>query len=53
MRQVRYGVAMGLDGCIARPNGEADWIVMDPDIDFGLGGGIPLLPTPARARRLR
>jgi dihydrofolate reductase len=35
MRQVRYGVAMSLDGYIAGPNGEADWIVMDPDVDFG------------------
>ena len=35
MRQVRYSVAMSLDGYIAGPNGEADWIVMDPDIDFG------------------
>ena len=35
MRQVRYGVAMSLDGYIAGPNGEADWIVMDPDIAFG------------------
>ena len=26
---------MSLDGYIAGPNGEADWIVMDPDIDFG------------------
>jgi dihydrofolate reductase len=34
MRQVRYGVAMSLDGFIAGPNGEADWIVMDPDLDF-------------------
>jgi len=34
MRRVRYGVAMSLDGCIAGPNGEYDWIVMDPDIDF-------------------
>jgi len=34
-RKVRYGVAMSLDGLIAGPNGEADWIVMDPDIDFG------------------
>jgi len=35
MRQVRYGVAMSLDGYIAGPHGEADWIVIDPDIDFG------------------
>ena len=34
MRQVRYSVAMSLDGYIAGPNGEADWIVMDPDVDF-------------------
>lgn len=26
---------MSLDGFIAGPNGESDWIVMDPDIDFG------------------
>lgn len=25
---------MSLDGYIAGPNGEHDWIVMDPDIDF-------------------
>ena len=35
MRRVRYVVAMSLDGYIAGPNGEADWIIMDPDIDFG------------------
>jgi dihydrofolate reductase len=34
-RRVRFGVAMSLDGYIAGPNGEADWIVMDPEIDFG------------------
>jgi dihydrofolate reductase len=34
MRQVRYVVAMSLDGYIAGPNGEADWIIMDPDVDF-------------------
>ena len=35
MRRVRYVVAMSLDGYIAGPNGEADWIIMDPEIDFG------------------
>ena len=34
MRHVRFGGAMSLDGYIAGPNGEYDWIVMDPDIDF-------------------
>jgi dihydrofolate reductase len=34
MRRLRYGVAMSLDGFIAGPRGEADWIVMDPEIDF-------------------
>jgi dihydrofolate reductase len=34
MRKIRYSVAMSLDGYIAGPKGEADWIVMDPDIDF-------------------
>jgi len=34
MRQVRYKVAASLDGFIAGPNGEADWIVPEPEIDF-------------------
>src|SRR4051812_24195887 len=34
MRKVVYGGAMSLDGFIAGPNGEYDWIVTDPDIDF-------------------
>lgn len=34
MRRIRYQVAASLDGYIAGPNGEADWIIMDPDIDF-------------------
>ena len=35
MRRVRYSVAMSLDGYIADPKGGYDWIIMDPDIDFG------------------
>jgi dihydrofolate reductase len=34
MKRIRYGVAMTLDGFIAGPNGEADWIVMDPEVNF-------------------
>ena len=33
-RRVRYQVAVTLDGFIAGPNGEYDWIVMDPAVDF-------------------
>lgn len=34
MRRIRYVVAMSLDGYIAGPNGEADWISIDPEVDF-------------------
>jgi dihydrofolate reductase len=34
MRRVRYSVVMSLDGYIAGPNGEADWITPEPDFDF-------------------
>src|SRR5262245_59215177 len=34
VRRIRYAVATSLDGYIAGPKGEADWIIMDPDIDF-------------------
>jgi dihydrofolate reductase len=34
MRPLRYSVAASLDGFIAGPNGEFDWIVIDPEIDF-------------------
>jgi dihydrofolate reductase len=34
MKRVRYSVAMSLDGFIAGPKGEHDWIVMDPDFDW-------------------
>jgi len=35
MRRLRYHVAASLDGYIAGPDGEFDWIPRDPDIDFG------------------
>ena len=35
MRRLRYNVAMSLDGFIAGPKGEYDWIIPDPTIDFG------------------
>jgi dihydrofolate reductase len=43
VRQLRYSVAASLDGYIAGPGGEFDWIVIDPEIDFaamyaGFGG---------------
>lgn len=34
MRRIRYAVATSLDGYIAGSKGEADWITMDPEIDF-------------------
>jgi dihydrofolate reductase len=34
MRSVRYSVVMSLDGYIAGPGGEADWITRDPEFDF-------------------
>lgn len=34
MRRIRFVVATSLDGYIAGPKGEFDWIVRDPEIDF-------------------
>jgi dihydrofolate reductase len=34
VRKIQYGVAVSLDGFIAGPNGESDWIEFDPEIDF-------------------
>lgn len=34
MRRIRYAVASSLDGYIAGPKGEAEWIILDPEIDF-------------------
>ena len=34
MRRVRYNVAASLDGYIAGPDGEFDWIPNDPTVDF-------------------
>ena len=35
MRRIRYSVAMTLDGFIAGPQGEYDWIPNEPQIDWG------------------
>jgi dihydrofolate reductase len=34
MRQVFYRVATSLDGFIAGPQGDIDWIIADPTVDF-------------------
>jgi len=39
VRRIRYCCAVSLDGCIAGPGGEFDWIVMDPEMDFAALSG--------------
>jgi len=34
MRKIHYRVAMSLDGFILGPNGEVDWILPDPEVNF-------------------
>lgn len=34
MKKIRYRVAMSLDGYIAGPHSEADWIVSAPVVNF-------------------
>ncbi|HUR32862.1 MAG TPA: dihydrofolate reductase family protein [Vicinamibacterales bacterium] len=34
MKRLRYNLAISLDGYIARPGGQFDWIIDDPSIDF-------------------
>jgi len=34
VKKICYAVAASLDGYIAGPKGEADWIIIDPEIDF-------------------
>ena len=35
MSRIRYAVTMSLDGYIAGPEDEFDWIVHEPSVDFG------------------
>ena len=51
MRRVRYSVAMSLDGYIAGPAGEADWIVMDPEIGSRFGEFVAQFDTLLIGRR--
>ena len=51
MRRVRYSVAMSLDGYIAGPAGEADWIVMDPEIGSHFGEFVAQFDTLLVGRR--
>lgn len=35
MRRIHYRVAVSVDGYISGPGGSVDWILHDPDLDFG------------------
>jgi dihydrofolate reductase len=35
VKKIRYAAAASLDGYIAGSKGEADWIIIDPKMDFG------------------
>ena len=50
-RRVRYCVAMSLDGFIAGPSGEADWIIMDPDPEFDFDAMYSQFDTMVMGRR--
>ena len=51
IRRVRYCVAMSLDGFIAGPSGEADWIIMDPDPEFDFDAMYSQFDTMVMGRR--
>lgn len=58
MPTLRYCVAQSLDGDIAGPIGEYDWIVADPEMDFiamcaGFSGSRGSLESYARVRGSR
>ena len=50
-RRVRYAVAMSLDGFIAGPNGEADWINTDPGPEFDFNAFYSQFDTILMGRR--
>jgi dihydrofolate reductase len=51
IRRVRYAVAMSLDGFIAGPNGEADWINTGPDPEFDFNAFYSQFDTILMGRR--
>ena len=51
IRRVRYRVAMSLDGFIAGPNGEADWIMMDPEPEIDVDATYSQFDTLLMGRR--